>query len=836
MSVSIYLATDMIYSDKKSYLFDNLFQSVQGYRSVLDFFYQSKKNSVSTYVNLLTTKTSDDFSKEIQTDGSLLRIKKFTRSQAEEILRFDASTDFNLVKNGFEQIYENLEIYKKYKTKESFLRIENDVYLAEIGLKSLESVSGRFVSPVNKAPRLVFCHSLTGVDVYCFEFLVDEVFENFFSSTPYDIFLIGEKGNLVYHNKPYRFNSSYAWLVKNYKKILGIESSSSSKSGVREFKVEDIDLIGSYFNVDLGANYFILGLVKQSDAFTVTKMLILKTILVSLAILALLNILSLFLADSISSPLNDLSELTQKIASGDFKARIKAQKILELETLRSNFNKMIEQVVLSQNKLKEYNKLLEFKVEERTKDLSEAKDFISTVIDSLDQGLIVFDREGNCQDIPSKACKTILGESAAQKKFVDVLKVKDVDTTLSWIDAMFDEVIPFESMKELGPTELKFGDSYKNDHFKYVTLDYFSIRDEEEKVKNIVALASDKTKEFKSSKLLEEQTGIVKFVSKLMANKEEFKKFCSQFTQEFQQMKQTFSPSNEDSVKDYLRLLHSFKGSCGLFALTKISSEIHEIETYHQESRDYSNVEATIDKIFALISEAQTIASDFIGEESTSVPDTYDHYTFYLNLENLDQKAALLFRQKYLKISYKDLFKKYDFLLSDLAKSLGKKVKPLVFNNDKFIVDYASLYSLSDSCIHVFRNAIDHGIETPDERLAEAKDEFALITLNCYEENDHVCLSISDDGRGIRADRVRKKMKDLGYPETEISLTDDKIIYHIFDPEFSTADEVTELSGRGVGLYDIKKLVEAMNGQIIIETAISKGTTFTFKFPKDLVI
>jgi two-component system chemotaxis sensor kinase CheA len=140
-----------------------------------------------------------------------------------------------------------------------------------------------------------------------------------------------------------------------------------------------------------------------------------------------------------------------------------------------------------------------------------------------------------------------------------------------------------------------------------------------------------------------------------------------------------------------------------------------------------------------------------------------------------------------------------------------------------------------DSCIHIFRNAVDHAIEQPDLRVNSGKSEEGTIKVSFglvkSDENSFLEFNVIDDGGGIDPGRVRNKLRSLNYPDEIISKSDSQIIYHIFDPYFSTSEQVSDISGRGVGLYDIKKNVEKLNGTIELQSRVGKGTIFSFLLP-----
>lgn len=169
------------------------------------------------------------------------------------------------------------------------------------------------------------------------------------------------------------------------------------------------------------------------------------------------------------------------------------------------------------------------------------------------------------------------------------------------------------------------------------------------------------------------------------------------------------------------------------------------------------------------------------------------------------------------------------------AMQLGKEVKVDIPETD-IAMDKVILEQLNDILMHLIRNALDHGLETPEERKKLKKNPVGTISIKCEQQTKHIVLRVSDDGRGIQYDKVREKAKKL-YPEkaAEIAEMDEKeLSSYLFMSGFSTKDKVTELSGRGVGLDVVWTNVEKIKGRINIETELNKGTTFILRFPLSL--
>ncbi|GLR56127.1 chemotaxis protein CheA [Rhizobium indigoferae] len=181
------------------------------------------------------------------------------------------------------------------------------------------------------------------------------------------------------------------------------------------------------------------------------------------------------------------------------------------------------------------------------------------------------------------------------------------------------------------------------------------------------------------------------------------------------------------------------------------------------------------------------------------------------------------------------LFSRFRRLVHDLARETGKVIE-LVTEGESTEVDKTVIERLADPLVHLVRNSIDHGLETPAERLASGKTEAGTVTLSARQAGGEVIISIKDDGRGINRDRVRAKAESSGLIQPGQPLSDSELLQLIFAPGFSTAAAITNLSGRGVGMDVVKKTVEALRGAIDIVSMPGQGSEVSLRIPLTLAI
>lgn len=210
-----------------------------------------------------------------------------------------------------------------------------------------------------------------------------------------------------------------------------------------------------------------------------------------------------------------------------------------------------------------------------------------------------------------------------------------------------------------------------------------------------------------------------------------------------------------------------------------------------------------------------------------------EKYTFINRLA--EQLQDLIMSMRMLPISY--VFDRYPKLVRDISKNLSKKVN-LTMEGGETKLDKNMIEMLADPMIHIMRNSLDHGIESPEVRAQKGKDPEGLITLKAYAQSDKIIIEIKDDGAGINIDRVVQKVleKNLLTIDQIDGMSDEQKAELVMLPGLSTAETISEYSGRGVGMDVVKKSIETFGGTIRIKTVANKGTTITLSIPVSLAV
>jgi len=202
-------------------------------------------------------------------------------------------------------------------------------------------------------------------------------------------------------------------------------------------------------------------------------------------------------------------------------------------------------------------------------------------------------------------------------------------------------------------------------------------------------------------------------------------------------------------------------------------------------------------------------------------------------LQNTKELQESVMRIRMLPISF--AFNRFPRLVHDLAMKTGKEME-LIIKGEQTELDKTVMEQIGDPLVHLVRNAVDHGIESQEVRMANGKPPKGTISLDAYHEGGNIVIEVSDDGAGIDSKAVFNKAVDKGLIDSSATLTDVQVYDLLFEPGFSTAAEVTDISGRGVGMDVVKRNIQSLGGRIQVESAQGKGSKFKINLPLTLAI
>jgi two-component system chemotaxis sensor kinase CheA len=301
---------------------------------------------------------------------------------------------------------------------------------------------------------------------------------------------------------------------------------------------------------------------------------------------------------------------------------------------------------------------------------------------------------------------------------------------------------------------------------------------------------------------------LLNLVSEIVINKASFNQISGQFVDNLESLYFTMS-EHKDRIKQFTESIPS---------LVKM---IEDGKSFNSIKKEVNSHMATLNSQFDPF--ASTYKSIIDRFRSTS--------------QNLDRISGLLQEgvMRVRMVQIKQIFNRFPRLVRDLSRDLEKDIE-LVIEGEETEVDKAMIDDLIDPLIHIVRNAIDHGIESPEERSKAGKSSPARLKLSAFNEGNMITIYISDDGKGIDVEKIKSIAIEKGLIQRDTIIRDKDAYNLIFDPGFSTAEKVTSISGRGVGLDVVKRNIEKLSGSIRVNSSYGDGTTFIIKLPLTLAI
>lgn len=519
------------------------------------------------------------------------------------------------------------------------------------------------------------------------------------------------------------------------------------------------------------------------------------------------------------------------------------------ERLQKKYRAELEQkedVILDLQKaraeLEQYSKNLEKMVEERTQQISSMNRLMKALLDSLSQGFFIFDKNGLCLEVSSKACEHTVESQPAGKMIWDVLRLAEnkVDGFKKWMMTCFSELLPFEDLAPLGPAE------FPHSKGRNISLEYFPLRNAENQIDGVVVVASDITSLVEARKQAENEKHHAKLIINMIRSKNEMGRFIRESQTMLSELRSAITkPQPQWDSEAIFRSLHTLKGGASLFSVHTVAESCHNAETRLTNYKDNPTQE-NADK---LKSQCQAVelqfsgflneTKDILGASILSQERLLEVSVTELNklLEKLqaipqaktiaeNALAHLLFEP------IKNFFDPYKEVAFRVAEKENKMLRNVEFKNAMIPVVPEIYGPLFATFVHAFRNSVDHGIELPEVRHKLGKSEGGEIVVQFTRldlPTPTLRISLSDDGGGVDPAKIRAKLAGKGINTDKES--DHEVIQHIFDSQFSTKDQVTETSGRGVGMDAIKYEALALGGKVWVESELGKGNTLIVEVP-----
>lgn len=549
---------------------------------------------------------------------------------------------------------------------------------------------------------------------------------------------------------------------------------------------------------------------------------------------------------AIVDPIRAMAKVATAVAGGDLSARCAVTGEDEVSKLAKSFNSMIAETQASRAQLIKQAEELEEAVHRRTLELKETQQTVQAMVDSVNEGFLMFDANGICRDVSSSNCVTMLEGRPNLKPIKDVLKVSAAESTAfdKWIRALFNQQLAFADVAPLGPKKFKHSQGLE------ISLSYYPMYDEAKKLKSVVVVASDRTQEIRNQVQAREKEKHANFILKAAQMGQALDTFFVNAEKDITKIRLEVADLANSTYKisDLVSFVHTLKGEASIFSLVDMARLAHTLE---DRLREYDRTKSP--KTEVEIAETLGHLQEVMLE---------NRMTFYeINIRSggpdltaiRDQRSKLVeliqimselsipreLRIDLLKYGIAQqigwFFSVYSQFVQDLAGSLGKNVSRVELENSDLPI-YAEPYQdLFRTMVHLIRNSLDHGIEFSKDRVAAGKPAEGTLKFKFerYPTTDRwfLRITLSDDGRGIDPVKLREKLRSIKGDDFTESLSDEQVLQQIFDPGFSTKQQVTELSGRGVGLAAVKQECLNLGGDVIVKSVPGQGTTFVIEVP-----
>ncbi len=461
---------------------------------------------------------------------------------------------------------------------------------------------------------------------------------------------------------------------------------------------------------------------------------------------------------------------------------------------------------------------------------------LNIILESLGSALLFFNEEGICSPVHSKSCSIILGVEPDNMHIWDILKMntKEKEEFKSLIKFCFsnESAMTFEDI---------FGMASQNiisQKGKYITIEYRPIYAASGRLSNILAIADDKTHENEIKLRLKEKEKQSEKVMRTAFATKDYKRIISQTKEYFLSQKPKYE--KEESIANIATEIHTLKGLTSSFHIHGLTDLFHKLEyeilgtdiDLEKAKQKIKNAVPSINScVKTEIENVETLfGKEFIRDKEFIDVEKKELIEFYTLVKN-DKKLADLFYKKFLTTPIFKKLKSLDLHAQQTADDLNKELHPIIFKGDNFLIPTNGYDELIDSFVHLIRNAIDHSIENPEERVEAGKPPQGslYIKTKTYDINETKWAQImfSDDGKGIDTNAIKKSLKNKGI-ETK-NMDENAIVQTILNEKLTSKDTVTKTSGRGIGLDAVKNKVEALGGHIAIKH--KKETIFIISFP-----
>ncbi len=531
-----------------------------------------------------------------------------------------------------------------------------------------------------------------------------------------------------------------------------------------------------------------------------------------------------------------LESIMSKIAhTSDLSLRAEALHNDEIGSMARSFNSMVEQ-------LQETSKLVKQKIND-----------IQTMLQYMPQGLLSFDDQNKIKPEYSAYLERILetdqiaGNDLIKLVFANSNLGSDAISQISAISGacVGEDAMNFEFNQHLLVNEIE--KEMPGGLKKILDLNWAPVVNENDVVEQMLLCVRDVTELRKLSAEAEGQKRELEIIGEILGvSQEKFHEFITSSVTYIDEIENTIRANpdgSEDAINAMFRNMHTIKGNARTYGLTNLTNQVHDTESMYDELRQpNSTIAWDQTRLLDDLAQVRQLIEHYAKTNEVSLgrkgPGRRGSVEKYLMVDNKQIQETIKLLEKVSHSNIHDLIEAKNIVhktlrllgtetldmsiasmvesLPELAQSLGKPEPEVSINNGRLRLKTQSVGVIKDIFTHLFRNCVDHGLEMPADRLVSGKPAQGRIDVAIETENDQLKISIKDDGRGLALNKIRQKALDNGLIQGNENLNDEKIAALIFLPGFSTADKLTDISGRGVGMDAVLGFARKEGGNVKI--------------------
>ncbi|HKU41414.1 MAG TPA: nitrate- and nitrite sensing domain-containing protein [Polyangiales bacterium] len=539
------------------------------------------------------------------------------------------------------------------------------------------------------------------------------------------------------------------------------------------------------------------------------------------AVLLASILLAAFIARGVTRSVSSLSSTAARVREHkDYSARAEKVSHDELGVLTEAFNEMLAGIQARDSELEGHRHNLEALVAERTAELQTRNDAMRIVLDNVDEGLARIRADGTLEGETSAAFARWFGAPANDVSLARHLGGVDPELELvfrlGW-EAITDDFLPWQLALEQMPRKLRVGD-------RHYELEYRPIL-KNEKLDGALLVASDVTEAMERARREAEAQERVHVFERIMHDRSGF----VEFIQEADRLMDTTRNLERLGLAELMRNVHTIKGNCGIFGLHSIATLAHDLETEVAEHQlrpgpeHFAKLHAAWDKFRKYV--------DTLLRADAGMLELHKHELEEVITRAEERAPHELIARRLRELTFEPVERRFVRVAErarGLAQRLGKGDVAVESEANGIRLPPEPWAEFWASFVHVVRNAVDHGLDTPEERKQAGKTATGKLRLGCRVEGTDYVIELADDGRGIDWQRVAAKAAERGLPHS----THEDLVAALFADGVSTRDSAGDTSGRGIGLGAVRAAVHALGGRVEVVSGARVGTTFRFRVPQ----